>query len=174
MSGNSWLEQLETRLEQQLEAFLRANPAQEALLQEQEQRDQQRQLKQQRQQLQAQAELLRADLLDLAAQINQWQGRVQRARGANAHDLAERAEAHLQALMAQGRDRWQSLSALGQTFARVDEQLQDLARREGASPGCTGTEGVRATPATAVPLEQAWAAFEAEQELEAMRQRQQR
>ena len=32
-----WLEQLEARLEQQLEAFLRANPAQEALLQEQEQ-----------------------------------------------------------------------------------------------------------------------------------------
>ena len=36
-SGSSWFEQLEARLEQQLEAFLQATPEQEALLQEQAQ-----------------------------------------------------------------------------------------------------------------------------------------
>ena len=33
MSSSSWLDQLEARLDQQLEAFLAANPSQEALLQ---------------------------------------------------------------------------------------------------------------------------------------------
>ena len=38
---NDWWEQLETRLERELANFLTANPAQQALLQEQEARDRQ-------------------------------------------------------------------------------------------------------------------------------------
>ena len=42
-SGN-WLEQLEARLDQTLQGFLRANPQQETLLAEQEARERQQQL----------------------------------------------------------------------------------------------------------------------------------
>ena len=44
MSPANWLEELEARLNQQLESFLRANPQQEALLAEQDQRDRQQRL----------------------------------------------------------------------------------------------------------------------------------
>ena len=58
--SGSWFEQLEARLDQQLEAFLRANPAQEVLLQEQEQLERTQALQQRRLSLQQQAEGLRA------------------------------------------------------------------------------------------------------------------
>ena len=59
----SWLDELEARLEQQLAAFLAANPSQEALLEEQGARDRQARLVGQRRQLQRQAEQERQALL---------------------------------------------------------------------------------------------------------------
>ena len=53
---NSWLEELEARLDQQLEGFLRTNPQQEELLREQAARDRQRQLLAERVRLRQQAE----------------------------------------------------------------------------------------------------------------------
>ena len=100
--SSSWFEQLEAQLERQLETFLQANPAQEALVQEQEQQERQQRLKRQRLDLQAQAEHTRAGLLQLASDIAQWQQRLQRAQAAGATDLAQRAEAHVHQLMAQG------------------------------------------------------------------------
>ena len=110
-----WFEQLEAQLERQLETFLAANPAQEALLQEQEHQEKHQRLKRRRLELQGQADQARTGLLALVAEINQWQQRVQRARDAGAGDLAARAEQHLGQLMGQGQahqtatqngDRW--------------------------------------------------------------------
>jgi hercynine metabolism protein len=160
--SSSWFEQLEAQLERQLEAFLQANPAQEALLQEQEQQERQQRLKRQRLELQQQAEHTRATLLQLANDIAQWQQRLQRAQAAGATDLAQRAEAHVHQLMAQGRDRWQALGELGHQFRQVEEELEQLAQARPAPP--------RPTSADLEPdLNQAWAAFEAEQELERLR-----
>ena len=163
-TGRPWFEQLEAQLEQQLEAFLRANPAQEALLQEQEQRERQSRLRRLRLDLQQQAEQQRTSLLQLARDIDQWQQRVERARQGNANDLAERAEAHVHQLMAQGRDRWQALSELGGRFREVETELEQLAQQ---SPPATAQE-----PRHPDDLNQAWAAFEAEQELEQLKRRQ--
>ena len=154
----SWLDELEARLEQQLESFLRANPAQEALLEEQEARDRQAKLVGQRRQLQRQAEQERQALLQLANEIRRWQERVVKARAAGATALAERAEAHQQGLMEQGRQRWQHLSELGVSFAAVERDLCELESRP--------------RPPRASSLEQDWAAFEAEQALEQLRRRQ--
>ncbi|MCP9942003.1 hypothetical protein KBY70_06325 [Cyanobium sp. ATX 6E8] len=154
----SWLDELEARLEQQLESFLRANPAQEALLEEQEARDRQAKLVGQRRQLQRQAEQERQALLQLANEIRRWQERVVKARAADATALAERAEAHQQGLMEQGRQRWQHLSELGVSFAAVERDLGELESRP--------------RPPRASSLEQDWAAFEAEQALEQLRRRQ--
>jgi hypothetical protein len=59
MSPGSWLEELEARLNQQLESFLRTNPQQEALLAEQAQRDRQQRLLHERLKLRQEAELQR-------------------------------------------------------------------------------------------------------------------
>jgi hercynine metabolism protein len=160
--SSSWFEQLEAQLERQLEAFLQANPAQEALLQEQEQQERQQRLKRQRLELQQQAEHTRATLLQLANDIAQWQQRLQRAQAAGATDLAQRAEAHVHQLMAQGRDRWQALGELGHQFRQVEEELEQLAQARPAPPPPTSAD-------LEPDLNQAWAAFEAEQELERLR-----
>ena len=154
----SWLDELEARLEQQLAAFLAANPSQEALLEEQGARDRQAQLVGQRRQLQRQAEQERQALLHLADEIRRWQERVVKARAAGATALAERAEAHQQGLMEQGRQRWQQLGELGVSFAAVERDLRELESRP--------------RPPRTSSLDQDWAAFEAEQALEQLRQRQ--
>ena len=159
MSGsNSWLEDLESRLESTFESFLRANPGQEALLQEQEARDRQQRLRRQRLELQGQAELGRRRLLELGEEIRRWQERVERARQAGADDLAGRAEAHIASLMEQGRLRWQELGELGRRFAGVEKELAEL-----------GRQGTPPAPSPQDTLEGDWVAFEARQELENLR-----
>jgi hercynine metabolism protein len=162
-NGGSWLEELEAHLDSTLDAFLRANPAQEARLREQADRDRQQQLRQKRLELQGQAELQRRRLLELAEEIRRWQERVGKARGAGADDLAARAERHIATLMEQGRQRWQALAELGESFAAVEKELADLPRPSpaAAAPAATPQE----------ILETEWAAFEARQELEDLRRR---
>ena len=154
----SWLDELEARLDQQLAAFLTANPSQEALLGEQEARDRQARLVGQRRQLQRQAEQERQALLQLATEIRCWQERLAKARAAGATALAERAEAHQLGLMEQGRQRWQHLGELGVSFETVERDLRELESRP--------------RPPKTSNLEQEWASFEAEQALEQLRRRQ--
>ncbi len=176
----SWLDDLESRLDSQLEAFLRSSPAQEALLAEQQRQDRLSQLRRQRLELQQQAEQQRQELLQLAVEIRQWQERVERARSAKATELAKRAESHITGLMERGRLRWQGLAELGQQFNALEWELTELGRppasnvgnrqapnpSDGASPGAAAPE-----PAN---LDSDWAAFEAQQELEALKRRMQR
>lgn len=154
-----WLDQLEARLEQQLEAFLRANPAQEALLQEQERLER----KQRQKQLLLQAEALRSELLQIAAEVRQWRDRSDRARNAGATDLATRADRQVAQLMERGRLRWQALEQLGR-------EVQNNTDAAAAQP----TAAANTSPASSAnqPLDQAWARFELEQELEALRRQQ--
>jgi len=170
MSPGSWMEELEARLNQQLESFLRANPQQEALLDEQAQRDRQQRLLQERLKLRQEAELQRQGLLRLAGEIRQWQERSERARGAGAEELAARAEAHIATLMEQGRNRWQTLAELGERFAAVERELAELTAAP--TPPAPGRSGERVADGMA-ELEQDWRRFEAQQELEALRRRNQ-
>ena len=171
-----WFSQLERQLEQQLESFLQANPAQEQLLRQQEQHERLQRLRRRRLDLQASAERARADLLRLAGEIRQWQERVQRARTAGADALARRADAHLAELMARGRDRWQALGQMGDDYRQVEQQLNELAqgRTEAAPEGGSGqaSKAHAAEDAGMDDLEQAWSTFESEQDLEQLRRRQ--
>jgi hercynine metabolism protein len=161
---NSWLEELEARLDQQLESFLRTNPQQEELLRGQAARDRQRQLLAERVRLRQQAEEQRQQLLKLAEEIRQWQGRIGRARSAGAGELAGRAEDHVAGLMDQGRQRWQALTDLGQRFTSVEQELAELASQRSSS----------SAPAPTPDLEADWARFEAQQELQELKRRSQR
>ena len=140
--NGDWLDELEARLEQLLDAFLQANPSQQALL-----RDQQL----------AEAQALRSELLQLAAEIQRWRLRVDKAQGAGANDLAAQAQRHLEQLMERGRGRWQRLEQLG----------HDL--QGGADTGVREPAPAPAQPSD--PLDQAWARFEIEQDLERLRRR---
>jgi len=166
--ADDWLDQLEARLERQLEAFLASNPAQQALLQEQEARDRQAQLVGERSRLQRQAEQRRQRLLELAREIRSWHQRVDRARAAGADELAQRAEAHMAELMDQGRRSWHQLAELGQQFNAVEHALQELAAAPARPPT---SPQAQAGPGGDPDLERAWAAFEAQQELERLKTR---
>jgi len=164
-----WLEQLEARLEQQLEAFLRANPAQEALLQEQERLER----RQQQREALAKAEVLRGGLLHLASEIQQWRDRAQRARGAGATELADRADQQVHQLMERGRQRWQSLEQLGRQVRDTPPAAAPRATTTAGTTQASAAPNATTTAATGrEPLDQAWARFETEQELEALRARQ--
>jgi len=152
----SWLDELERSLEQRLDAFLKANPHQDILLRDQHLQDRQRSLEQQRLQLQHQAHDLRRQLLNLAEEVRNWTARSDRARTAGAQELAKRADQHIQALMNQGRDLWTELNALGATFQTVEQQLDQLMTSN-------------TTPSPSRNLEQDWALFEAQQELDELR-----
>lgn len=170
----SWLEDLEARLEQQLEQFLQNSPVQEARMADQERRDRLAQLRRERLALQEQAERERQALLALAEEIRRWQQRVARARTAGAEDLASRAEAHVAALMEQGRRRWQELAELGQRFQALETKIAAIEAQVAAGATAASGEGqTRPTtpPDSSADLDQAWAAFEAEQELEQLKAR---
>ncbi|MEB3349836.1 MAG: hercynine metabolism protein [Cyanobacteriota bacterium] len=146
--SSSWLDQLEARLEQQLQAFLEANPLQDALLADQEARDRRQALLTARQQLRDQAEQQRRGLLELAEEIRLWQQRIGKARAAGAQDLVKRAEAHVAVLMERGRQRWETLAELGLRHRDLERDL--LAAED---------------------LAQAWSHFETDQDLEELRRR---
>jgi len=170
-SSGNWLDQLEARLDETLEGFLKANPQQEALLAEQAARERQQRLRRDRVTLKTEAELQRQGLLRLAEDIRSWQERVKRAKGAGALDLAGRAEAHIATLMEQGRARWQTLAELGERFAAVERELRELATA--AAPPAAAGPTKEPKPRGTV-LEADWAAFETQQELEELRRKLQR
>ena len=167
MSGSSnWLDELEARLDRQLESFLKSNPQQEALLAEQQARERQQNLRRERLDLKQEAELQRQGLLRLASEIRSWQERVQRARSAGADALADRAEAHINELMEQGRCRWEPLAEVGQRFSAVDVELRTMA------PPAPGQAQPESTPQA--DLESEWADFENHQDLQELRRQMQR
>jgi hercynine metabolism protein len=184
MSGSSnWLEELEARLDRQLESFLQSNPQQEALLAEQQARERQQSLRRQRLDLKQEAELQRQGLLRLASEIRAWQERVRRARSAGADALADRAEAHINELMEQGRCRWETLAEVGQRFNAVDLELRNMAAPTAGGPdqGSTSPPGEGRAPSQAKPksnpqadLESDWTAFENQQDLQELRRKMQR
>lgn len=152
----TWLDNLERGLEERLEQFLRSNPSQDQLLREQHLQDRQRDLHNRRGQQQLQARELRRQLLTLAEQVQAWTQRGEKARRAGALELAQRADQHVVALMQQGRELWEEFEALGFQFAELEEQLNSLKTQEKQSTSRRS-------------LDEDWALFEAQQELEELR-----
>lgn len=154
----TWLDQLEQNLEERLDAFLHSNPDQDRLLQEQHLQDRQRDLSSRRDLMKIQARDLRRQLLSLAEQVQAWGERTKKARDAGADDLALRAEQHVKTLMDQGRDLWNELDELGRNFRDLDQQISSLNQKASQQRGHRS-------------LDEDWALFEAQQELEDLRRR---
>ena len=76
---------------------------------------------------------------------------------------------------------WQALAELGQAFQGVEAEVEQLARQtpsppqaptDGVKPGRRQAAAEATGPSQQPPLDQAWAAFEAQQALEDLRRRQ--
>ena len=154
--SSTWLDNLERGLEERLEQFLRSNPTQDQLLREQHLQDRQRDLHNRRGQQQLQARELRRQLLTIAEQVQAWTKRGEKAQRAGALELAERADQHVVGLMQQGRELWEEFEALGLQFAELEAQLSSLKTQEQESTSRRS-------------LDEDWALFEAQQELEQLR-----
>ena len=162
---SNWWQELERELEQQFDSFLKDHPGQRELLEQEELRAQQQRRQTRLQEIEAKAQALRSELLVLSEDIRAWRARVERAKGANATDLASRAEVHLGSLMAQGREKWQSLAMLGEENSQLKEAIAK-AEQERPKPPPSPPETGHAD------LEEAWKHFEAQQELERLRREQ--
>ena len=154
---SSWWQRLEQELEQQFDRFLSDHPNQKELLDQEHWNEQQRRKHQRLMGIDQEAQDLRQRLLKLSKEISAWSERVRRARTAGANDLASRAEAHLSHLMGQGRAQWQALASLGE---EAQQLKQELAATKKPSKSGTGTTA---------ELEEAWKLFEAQQELEKLK-----
>ena len=80
----TWLDQLELELDQRLAAFLRSNPVQEQLFRDQHQRDRHTGTDASAATTQRGAEEQRRQFLALAAEVKDWNDRIERARRAGA------------------------------------------------------------------------------------------
>ena len=152
--NENWLENLEEALEKQLNQFLQNNPSQELLLKHQQHQDHYNALQLQKKQLVDEAKLRRRQLLELAATIQEWRARTQRAKKASANSLAIRAERHLASLMKQGRQIWSELDHLGNRFHAIQQEilvLSEESRKYNSS------------------IEEDWNNFIADQELEQLK-----
>ena len=155
----TWLDNLERSLEERLEQFLSSNPSQDQLLRQQHLQDRQRDLQNRRGHQQLQAKDLRRQLLTLAEQVQAWTNRGEKARKVGALELAQRADQHVVGLTQQGRKLWEEFEALGLQFAEIEEQLNSLKTQEQQSSSRRS-------------LDEDWALFEAQQELEELRRNQ--
>jgi len=164
--ASSWFQDLDQKLDEQLEAFLRSNPGQRQRLEQQERHERAQWLCKRHRQLQATAQKRRSELLHLAEEIARWRERMDRAERASASDLADRATDHLMSLIAQGREHWQSLAALGDEISRLEEDISELAAPAETQQVRDGSQKGRES------LDDAWRRFEADQDLEALRRQQ--
>ncbi len=147
----NWLNELEEDLEKSLNEFLQANPYQELLLKQQNEKDRLESLNQQRKHIQYEAKNLRKEILNLAESLEKWNYRAKKARNAEAISLANRADEHLNLLMNKGRQLWEELKQLGIRFKENETQIEALSKHaKSESP----------------VLEEDWTQFETEQELE--------
>ncbi len=154
MSEN-WLDKLEKGLEERLSEFIRSNPDQEVLLKEQYQKDRFQLLTRQQLELKAQAKEQKRQLIALATTIKEWRIRSQRAKEAEAIILYQRAEQHLINLMEEGRKLWADLESLRKRFRKIETEIVGLSKK-------SNTEFSS--------LEEDWAKFEAQQELNQLKQ----
>ena len=152
----SWLQELEKKLEEGFSLFLEQNPYQASLLEKQNQKDSYELLMINYKEIQADAETKRNELLSIAKEVKEWAQRATKAREAKAFPLANKAEAHILNLKQKGERVWSELYELGKKFYSLKQRIQSIQEK-----------GTRNVP----NLDKEWIQFEAEEELEKLRRK---
>ena len=145
---NSWLEELERALERRFNEFLKENPNQEDLLNEQFKQDNIYKLLLEQKELLKKAQDIRKKLVNLSYKVNEWEARVTRAKKHGELKLAKRAELHISQLMSKGRNQWSNLDQIKDLLEKIERDFID---KENKAPKTM--------------LEKDWMLFETDDEL---------
>lgn len=176
-------------LETQLEEFLRNNPHLELMVLEEKLRDQEEETLRLMTDLKRQEKQLQDEILGLAREIQLWHARIEKAKAAGRQDLVEPAEAHQASLLRQGNQKWGQMEVLKERIKQTqDLQLQIQARRKEVQKQVSQAQVARtsaearsswetiggswnSSPSGSVDsLEHQFRRWEAEQELEQLKQ----
>ncbi|NEP59787.1 MAG: TIGR04376 family protein [Symploca sp. SIO2G7] len=122
-------EDLNNFLEQRLDEFLRKNPHLELQALEEQLREQEEDTLKLLADLQLQEKRLQDEILAIAQEIQQWHGRIQKAKSHGRLDLAQPAQEREAALLRQGNQRWGQMEGLKQRIAQAKELINQIQTR---------------------------------------------
>jgi uncharacterized protein (TIGR04376 family) len=184
------LEDMKQFLESQIDDFLSKNPHLELQVIEEQLAQQERDTMQLMIDLQAQEKQTEQGILDTAQEIKNWYDRVQKASQAGRGDLAQAAQARVDALLPQGNQLWGKMQGLKERKAKAQELLQTIKQRRSEVKAQAIAAQAAATQArmnsntsnwgsvnnytntsnSADPLEAQFRQWEAEEELQRLKQ----
>ncbi len=185
----SLFDDLSRFLETRLDEFLRANPHLELRALEDQLRGQEQDATRLLGDLNRQAKQLEDNILETAQDIQQWHGRIEKAKAANRLDLVGPAQEREAALLRQGNHLWGQLKgvkerieqtkALHQRVQTKRKEVQTKIAQAAATAKATqagadwGTTGWNQSPysfnQSMDPLDESFRQWEAEEELNELR-----
>jgi uncharacterized protein (TIGR04376 family) len=122
-------EDMKRFLESQIDDFLAKNPHLELQVIEEQLTQQATDTYQLIADLQSQETRTEAEILHTAQEIKSWYDRVQKATAAGRADLADAAQARVNALLPQGNQLWGKMQGLKERKAKATELLQTIESR---------------------------------------------
>jgi uncharacterized protein (TIGR04376 family) len=122
----SLFEDMKRFLESQIDDFLSKNPHLELQVIEEQLAQQETDTYQLIVDLQSQETLTESAILNTAQEIKNWYERVQKATTAGRADLAQAAQARVNALLPQGNQLWGKMQGLKERKAKANELLQTI------------------------------------------------
>jgi uncharacterized protein (TIGR04376 family) len=122
-------EDMKRFLESQIDDFLAKNPHLELQVIEEQLAQQATDTYQLIADLQSQETRTEAEILHTAQEIKSWYDRVQKATAAGRTDLADAAQARVNALLPQGNQLWGKMQGLKERKAKATELLQTIESR---------------------------------------------
>ncbi len=122
-------EDMKRFLESQIDDFLAKNPHLELQVIEEQLAQQATDTYQLIADLQSQETRTEAEILHTAQEIKNWYDRVQKATAAGRADLADAAQARVNALLPQGNQLWGKMQGLKERKAKATELLQTIESR---------------------------------------------
>jgi uncharacterized protein (TIGR04376 family) len=174
-------------LESQIDDFLAKNPHLELQVIEDRLAEQRSDTNQLIVDLKIQEQQTEVQILATAQEIKNWYDRVQKAKGAGRSDLAQAAQARVDALLPQGNQLWGKMQGLKERIDRAKELLQKIdlriqevkekslqaqAERSRTTTADTSWGSVNSyipTSDPADPLEARFRSWEAEEELQRLK-----
>jgi uncharacterized protein (TIGR04376 family) len=174
-------------LEERLDEFLRNNPHLELQALEEKLREQEQETLRLVAELRVKEKQLQAQIIETAQEIQRWHMRIEKAQAAGRVDLAEPAQAHEAALLREGNQRWGQMEMLKDRIKQAEDlQRKIQTRRQTVQTQVTQAAAARVAAQaeartvgwsqsqpyihkSADPLEQEFARWEAEEELNEMK-----
>ncbi|NES21472.1 MAG: TIGR04376 family protein [Symploca sp. SIO3E6] len=142
-------EDLNKFLEQRLDEFLQNNPHLELQALEEQLREQEEDTLKLLADLQLQEKRLQDEILVIAQEIQQWHGRIEKAKSHGRLDLAQPAQEREAALLRQGNQRWGQMEGLKQRIAQAKELINQIkTRRTQVRAKATEVKAARANTQT--------------------------